>query len=256
LISLSADIVEKFYTFLWPLTRIGAVVMVAPLFATEAANARIRLMLALVITFMVYPLMDWPRLDPLSSAGFIALLNQIAIGIVMGMSLQVIVAALVVAGQAVSATMGLSMANLLDPTLGNVPLLSQFLMIMGSLIFLDLGGHLLVINSVIDSFKLLPIGQSLLGVEVIGKLIAWSSMMFLGGVLIALPVMVSMLLVNIGVGIMTRAAPSLNIFSVGFPALLIAGYIVVMVCIGSMGERIQWLWLQSFSRMHEILGMS
>lgn len=80
--------------------------------------------------------------------------------------------------------------------------------------------------------------------------------MFLGGVLIALPVMVSMLLVNIGVGIMTRAAPSLNIFSVGFPALLIAGYIVVMVCIGSMGERIQWLWLQSFSRMHEILGMS
>ena len=171
--------------------------MVAPLFATEAANARIRLMLALVITFMVYPLMDWPRLDPLSSAGFIALLNQIAIGIVMGMSLQVIVAALVVAGQAVSATMGLSMANLLDPTLGNVPLLSQFLMIMGSLIFLDLGGHLLVINSVIDSFKLLPIGQSLLGVEVIGKLIAWSSMMFLGGVLIALPVMVSMLLVNI-----------------------------------------------------------
>ena len=72
--------------------------MVAPLFATEAANARIRLMLALVITFMVYPLMDWPRLDPLSSAGFIALLNQIAIGIVMGMSLQVIVAALVVAG--------------------------------------------------------------------------------------------------------------------------------------------------------------
>ena len=146
-------------------------------------------------------------------------MNQIAIGIVMGMSLQVIVAALVVAGQAVSATMGLSMANLLDPTLGNVPLLSQFLMIMGSLIFLDLGGHLLVINSVIDSFKLLPIGQSLLGVEVIGKLIAWSSMMFLGGVLIALPVMVSMLLVNIGVGIMTRAAPSLNIFSVGFPAI-------------------------------------
>ena len=155
MLSLSADIIEKFYTFLWPLTRIGAVIMTAPLFATESANARIRLMLTLVVTYMVYPLLDWPRLDPLSASGLIALLNQVAIGIVMGVSLQIIVSAMVVAGQAVSATMGLSMANLMDPTLGNVPVLSQFLLIMGSLVFLDLGGHILVIQSVIDSFCLL-----------------------------------------------------------------------------------------------------
>jgi flagellar biosynthetic protein FliR len=80
-------------------------------------------------------------------------------------------------------------------------------------------------------------------------------MMFLGGVLIALPVMVSLLLVNIGVGIMTRAAPSLNIFSVGFPAMLAAGYIVLLVCVGSMSERIRWLWQQGFSHMREILGI-
>lgn len=80
--------------------------------------------------------------------------------------------------------------------------------------------------------------------------------MFLGGVLIALPVMASLLLVNIGVGIMTRAAPSLNIFSVGLPAMLVAGYILLMVCIGSMGGRIQWLWGLAFSRLREILGMS
>lgn len=255
MLSLSADIVEKFYTFLWPLTRIGALVMTAPLFATESANPRIRLMLALVVTYMVYPLLDWPRLDPLSAAGFAGLLNQIVIGIVMGMSLQVIVAALVVAGQAVSATMGLSMANLMDPTLGNVPVLSQFLLIMGSLVFLDLGGHILVIQSVIDSFTLLPIGGALVSTASIGKLMTWSSMMFLGGVLIALPVMVSLLLVNIGVGIMTRAAPSLNIFSVGFPAMLAAGYVILLVCVGSMSERIRWLWQQGFSHMRDILGM-
>jgi flagellar biosynthetic protein FliR len=255
MLSLSADIIEKFYTFLWPLTRIGAVIMTAPLFATESANARLRLMLTLVVTYMVYPLLDWPRLDPLSASGLIALLNQVAIGIVMGVSLQIIVSAMVVAGQAVSATMGLSMANLMDPTLGNVPVLSQFLLIMGSLVFLDLGGHILVIQSVIDSFTLLPIGSALISVETIGKLITWSSMMFLGGVLIALPVMVSLLLVNIGVGIMTRAAPSLNIFSVGFPAMLAAGYVILLVCVGSMSERIRWLWQQGFSHMRDILGM-
>lgn len=256
MISLTADIVEKFYTFLWPLTRISAALMTAPLFATEAGNARLRIMLALTLSFMVYPLLEWPRLNPLSPDGLLALLDQIVIGIVMGLSLQVIVAALVIAGQAISSTMGLSMANLMDPTLGSVPVLSQFMLIMGSLVFLDVGGHLMLINSVLDSFRLLPVGHSAVGIEAAGKLVAWSSMMFLGGVLIALPVMASLLLVNIGVGIMTRAAPSLNIFSVGLPAMLVAGYILLMVCIGSMGGRIQWLWGLAFSRLREILGMS
>ena len=106
MLTLSADIVEKFYAFLWPMTRISAALMTAPLFATEASNARVRFILALVITMLVYPLIEWPRLDPLSAPGLIALLNQVAIGIVMGLSLQIIVAAMVVAGQAISATMG------------------------------------------------------------------------------------------------------------------------------------------------------
>lgn len=255
MISLTADIVEKFYTFLWPLTRIGAALMTAPLFASEAGNARLRIMLALTVSFMVYPLLEWPRLDPLSPDGLLALLDQIATGIVMGLSLQIVVAALVIAGQAISSTMGLSMANLMDPTLGSVPVLSQFMLIMGSLVFLDFGGHLMLIGSLIDSFNLLPVGKSLFTTEGAGKMIAWSSMMFLGGVLIALPVMASLLLVNIGVGIMTRAAPSLNIFSVGLPAMLVAGYILLMICIGSMGGRIHWLWNLAFSRLREILGM-
>ena len=256
MVPLTADIVEKLYTFLWPLTRIGAALMTAPLFATEAGNARLRIMLSLALSFMVYSLLEWPRLNPLSPDGLLALLNQIAIGIVMGLSLQVVVASLVIAGQAISSTMGLSMANLMDPTLGNVPVLSQFMLIIGSLVFLGAGGHLMLIGSLIDSFTLLPVGKSLFAVEGSGRMLAWSSMMFLGGVLIALPVMASLLLVNIGVGIMTRAAPSLNIFSVGLPAMMVAGYILIVACIGSMGGRIQWLWDLAFSTLREILGMA
>lgn len=256
MIPLSADIVDRFYTFLWPLIRIAAALMTAPVLALEAANARVRLILALVLAWLVFPLVEWPRIDPLSAEGLLAIFNQIAIGILMGLALQIVVAAIMVGGQAISSTMGLSMANLMDHNFGNVPVLSQFLMVLGVLVFLALGGHLLLIQTLVESFRVLPVGQSLAGTEPIGRLIGWSTMMFLGAVLLALPVLVTLLLVNVGVGIITRAAPSLNIFSVGFPAMMLSGFVLLLVCMSSVGWRLQWLWLQGLDRMRYILGMS
>jgi flagellar biosynthetic protein FliR len=79
-------------------------------------------------------------------------------------------------------------------------------------------------------------------------------MIFLGGLLMALPVMVSLLFVNVGLGVVTRAAPSLNIFAVGFPAMVIAGFIVLMLSMDSVGGRIEWLWVQGFSTLRSFLG--
>lgn len=255
MIPLAADIVDKFYSFLWPLIRIAAALMTAPLLALEASNARIRLILAVTVTWLVYPLVEWPAIDPLSAQGLLAIFNQIGIGVLMGLTLQVVVAAILVGGQAISSTMGLSMANLMDHNFGNVPVLSQFLMILGMLVFLALGGHLLLLQSLVESFRVLPVGQSLSGTEPIGRLLAWSAMMFLGAVLLALPVLVTLLLVNVGVGIITRAAPSLNIFSVGFPAMMLSGFVLLLVCMSSVGHRLQWLWLQGLDRMRFVLGL-
>ena len=251
---LAADIVERFYTFLWPMLRISALLMSAPIFSLRALNVRMRVLLAAALTWMVYPLYTWPALDPVSGAGMVEVFNQISIGLIMGLSLQVITAAIVLAGQSVSTAMGLSMASLMDPNLGNVPVISQFMLIFSTLIFVGLGGHAMLLSLVIDSFTSMPIGKGLLTAGAWAQFVKWSSMIFLGAVLLALPVMVTMLFINIGIGVVTRAAPSLNIFSLGLPVMIVAGFFILVVALPSMGARIEWLWLQGFVEVRGQLG--
>jgi flagellar biosynthetic protein FliR len=253
---LAADIVGRFYTFLWPMLRISALLMAAPLFSLDALSIRVRIMLALVVTFLVYPLTDWPVIDPISANGLVQIVNQLFIGAMMGLMLQVAVGAIALAGQTIAASMGLSMASMVDPNIGNVPVISQFLVIMSTLIFLGFGGHVIMISMIVDSFTSVPIGTFILTQATFGKVVAWSGMMFLGGVLIALPVMVSLLFINIGLGIVTRAAPSLNIFSVGFPASIAAGLLILIFSLDSIGGRMQWLWMQAFSHAKDLVGLT
>ena len=252
---LTADIVERFYTFLWPMLRISALMVTAPLFTNNAFNLRLRILLALVLTWLVYPLHSWPRVDPSSAAGLAEVFNQIAIGASMGLILQIVVAALVVAGQTIAAAMGLSMANMLDPNVGNVPVLSQLLLVLAMLVFVGFGGHAILLGLVSESFYSWPIGTTVLSQDLYGRLIQWSSMMFLGAVLLALPVMVSLLFINVGLGVVTRAAPSLNIFAVGFPAMIIAGFLILIISMESIGGRIEWLWLQGFDVVRDVTGV-
>jgi flagellar biosynthetic protein FliR len=252
---LAADIVERFYLFLWPMLRISALMITAPIFSLKAFNLRLRILMALVLAWLVYPLHRWPLLDPTTAPGLIEVFNQIMIGSVMGLILQVVVAAFVVGGQSIAAAMGLSMANMLDPNMGNVPVISQLMIIMSTLIFVGFGGHAIMLGLISESFNTLPIGTSMLNQNVYGQVLKWSSMMFLGAVLLALPIMVSLLFINIGLGVVTRAAPSLNIFAVGFPAMIIAGFLIVIISMGSIGARMEWLWVQGFNVVRDVMGV-
>jgi len=151
--------------------------------------------------------------------------------------------------------MGLSMANMIDPNVGNVPVLAQLLLVMSTLIFVGVGGHALLMGLILDSFNVLPIGETLLDQNHWGRLVTWSGMMFAGAVLLALPVMVSMLFINVGLGVVTKAAPSLNIFAVGFPAMLLAGLLILILSMDSIGGRIQWLWLEAFTVLRDWAGV-
>ncbi|MCT2529360.1 flagellar biosynthetic protein FliR [SAR92 clade bacterium H921] len=253
---LVADIVQRFYMLLWPMIRISAFLLSAPFFSLRAVSVRIRVLLAAVLTWMIYPLIDWPSIDPISAIGLREVFTQVFIGILMGLILQVVNAALVVGGQAISASMGLAMANMVDPNMGNVPVISQFLIICSTLIFLGLGGHVLVITLLLETFNLLPIGEMINIQPLIALVIEWSSMIFLGAVLIGLPIMVSLLFINIGLGVITRAAPALNIFAVGFPAMILAGIILLSMSMSSIGFRIQWLWRQAFDIVTQAMGAS
>lgn len=252
---LAADIVNRFYGFMWPMLRISALLLTAPLFSISAVPRRIRVLIALTLTWFIYPLVEWPAVDPVSAVGVLEIVNQIFIGCLMGLVLQVVVAAVVVAGQTISNSIGISMATLIDPSLGNVPVLSQFLLIMAILIFVGTGGHLLLLGILLKSFTSVPVGHSMLDQETWGRLIAWSSMIFTGALLISLPVMAALLLLNAGLGVVTRAAPSLNIFAVGFPAMMLAGFAVTVLSMESIGLRLQWLWVQGFTTLTDLLGV-
>jgi|TARA_B110000879_G_scaffold211984_1_gene306414 flagellar biosynthetic protein FliR len=253
---LVSEVVQRFYTLLWPMIRVSAFLLASPFFSLKAVNVRLRVLLAALLTLMIYPLVDWPIINPYSAAGLREIFNQVLIGTVMGMLLQIVNAALVVGGQAVSTSMGLGMANMIDPNMGNVPVISQFFIICSTLIFMGMGGHILVLSLILESFKSLPIGQMLAPDMLMAVLLQWSSMMFLGALLLALPIMVSLLFINIGVGVITRAAPALNIFAVGFPAMILAGMVLLATSMTSIGFRIQWLWRESFEVVGQALGVT
>ena len=227
---LASEIVERFYMFLWPMLRISALLVTAPLFSLDALTLPIRIMLALVVTILIYPLVNWPVIDPVTANGILHIVNQLFIGAMMGLMLQVATGALTVAGQTISSSMGLSMATLIDPNVGNVPVIAQFIVIASTLVFLGFGGHIIMISMVLDSFTAVPIGQSILGQVAFGKVVAWSSMI-------------------------TRAAPSLNIFSVGIPASIIAGFFVLILAMDGIVGRIQWLWMQAFNHARDLVGL-
>jgi flagellar biosynthetic protein FliR len=252
---LAANLVEQFYSLIWPLLRISAFLTFASIYSIRAVNLRVRITLALVLTiFLVLQLrLDLPKIDPLTVEGLREIFNQLFIGFTMALIMQLATASVVVAGQAVSNSMGLSIATMIDPTLGNVPLTSQFFTILGTLIFVSTGGDLIVFGILLDSFQYFPIGKTLFSQDLMGKMISWSSIVFVGSVLVSLPVMITLLFVNVGLGFVTRAAPSLNIFSVGFPAMMFTGFLVLWLAIPSILSRIDWLWIQTFNEMRAIM---
>jgi len=208
------------------------------------------------LAFFVSQQIEIPKIDPVTADGLMEIFRQILIGLTMGLVSQVASAAMVVAGQAVSGSMGLSIANMMDPNMGNVPVISQFFNILGTLVFLGMGGHLIVFGLVLESFQLIPIGQSFFSQDMLGKMINWSAMMFLGALLIGLPVMMTLLFINVGLGFVARAAPSLNIFTVGFPALILTGFVILIFSMGNNVARIQWVWTQAFMVLRSFLGAS
>lgn len=248
-------VTERMATFAWPLTRISALVLAAPVLSQGAVNLRIRIALVLVLTWLVWPLVEWPVTDPLSAQGMVWLFQEAGIGVLMGLSLQFVLAAMVVGGQAMSATLGLAMANMVDPNMGQVPIISQVLVIMGTLIFVGLDGHTMALGLVLESFRTLPVAQTWDVMSAIKALMAWSSIMFVGGLLLALPILVTLLFINVGLGVVTRAAPSLNIFAVGFPVMLLVGLLLFWVTLTTAGARIQWLWMRGITEIQQFAGV-
>lgn len=218
-------------TLLWPFMRIGAMFAAAPVFSARSVPVRIRILLALFISWILIPVIpEPPAVELISGEALIISLSQVVIGVAMGFILQMVFAAFIIAGQSIAAAMGLGFASIIDPQNGmQVPVVSQMFLIMATLIFLALNGHLIFIEVLASSFKSLPVGPFTPSSDGIWRLVIWGSDMFAGGVLISLPAVAALLLVNLAFGVTSRAAPQLNIFAVGFPVMILVGMVFLIL---------------------------
>jgi flagellar biosynthetic protein FliR len=220
----------------WPFFRIAGVIMVAPVFGARLVPMRVRLALAVAATVVVAPLVPVTQPFDLTLASGFTVLQEVLIGVAIGFCLQMIFDALIIAGQTIAMSMGLGLATMVDPQRGiSVPVISQFFVILGLLIFLSLGGHLATVQLLSDSFTVLPIGQGI-GAEGAWTIAAWGSQMFAGALRIALPAATALLIANIAFGVMSRAAPTLNLFAVGLPAGLLIGFLLLLLNIGHLSS--------------------
>ena len=220
----------------WPFIRIGAFVMVMPVIGGSFVPQRVRLILAVVLTLVIAPaLPNLPSLDVLSLAGMLLMFQEIAIGAAMGFVVQLIFDAIALGGQVISMSMGLGFAVFVDRERGvNVPVLGQLFLMLGMLIFLSLDGHLVLIRMLADSFRTLPMNSGGLSQVALSSVIAWSAQLFVVAMNIALPAITALVVVNLSFGVMSRAAPTLNLFAVGFPVAMLLGFVVIFLSMESL----------------------
>lgn len=238
----------------WPFVRIGACLMVAPVFGARFVPARLRVVLAGAITVPIVPLLPVaPDVALLSVAGALVTVQQLLIGVALGFALQLVFDALTLAGQLLANGMGLGFAFNLDPLRGvSTPALGQLYVVLGTLTFLALDGHLALISTLVDSFKGLPVSESGLDPARLRALADWGSELFSGALRIALPGVTALLVINLAFGVMSRAAPALNLFAVGLPVTLIFGLSIVTFGMPAIGTAFTGLLNEAFSFMRAL----
>ncbi len=244
----AADLTSWLATLLWPFMRISAMFAAAPIFSARSIPVRIRVLFAMLIAMVLAPVIpEPPVVELISGEAFIISIHQVLIGVGMGFILQMVFAAFIIAGQSIAMAMGLGFASMIDPQNGmQVPVISQAFLIMVTLVFLALNGHLIFIEVLAKSFHSLPVGMMVPSRDGLWQIVTWGTNMFAGGILIALPAVAALLLVNLAFGVTTRAAPQLNIFAVGFPVMIMVGLSFIILTLPTLTSHLESLLAQAF----------
>ncbi len=233
----SAQLDAWLTALIWPLTRVLAVLAAAPVLGQTRIPARVRIGLAIGIVLALMPVLPAPpAIAPTSAAGMLVLATQIVIGLAIGFVVRLAFSAVEMAGDLIGMQMGLGFAMFYDP--GNVqhtPILGQFMVLLATLSFVAINGHLMIIAALADSFRSLPIAVAPPGTSFFGALSRHGAIVFVAGLQLALPLIVAMLVANLALGVLTRAAPQLNIFAVGFPLTIAIGFGALLLTLPYFG---------------------
>ncbi|MGZ3182382.1 MAG: flagellar biosynthetic protein FliR [Telluria sp.] len=230
--------------FLWPLTRILGLITAAPVFGNASVPVSVKVMLGVLLAVVIAPVVPaGPAADPTSWAGLLILAQQLIIGLAMGFAMRIVFAAVEFAGEIASLTMGLGFASFFDPqTQGRSSGISQFLALVVTMAFLASNAHLALLAALAESFETMPVAAAPLASGGPAELVRWGGAIFSSGLQLSLPIVAALLVTNIALGILTRAAPQLNLFGIGFPISLGVGFLVISLALPYLNGPVQALF--------------
>jgi len=240
---------------MFPLVRILGVISSAPLYGNRGVSMRVRVAIGLGISIAVLPaLPPMPPVPPGSGLGLAIMVQQFLIGAGMAVMMRIVFATVDVAGELIGLQMGLSFAAFFDPDSGGrTAVVAEFMGLVTSLLFLALNGHLLIVDVLVRSFEWLPVSATPLHGDGWMLAVRFGATLFSAGLLLAMPILATLLVANIAMGVLTRAAPQLNLFAIGFPITLGAGFIVLMLSMEAFAPTMQYLFNMGFESVGELM---
>ncbi len=229
----------QLWIFLVAMVRPGAAFLAAPVFGAQNVPVQVRLIVSLAVGIPALQQVpfDLPAGGIASIAGFVLVAGEVIAGLALGFAVQLGYSAAMMAGEVIGNSMGLGFAHMVDPSSGaSSPALGQLLSILGTFLFLAVNGHLALAAVVVDSYHSLPPGQAWLGQGSLNEVVMFGGDMFAAGMAIALPVGFALILVQVVMAMLARSAPAMNLFSVGLPATILAGVILMAIAAPIMGD--------------------
>lgn len=233
---------ERLAAFFLLTVRLSAMFVAAPFFSASALTVPMRVAFAMCFAIAAVSNINVPSFDLFSLKGAMLIGQEIIIGVAIGLTVQLAFAAVAMAGEQIAASMGLGFASMVDPQTGaQSPVLTQFMSVMLLLIFLVVEGHHVLLRHVIASYSVLPVGGDFLDPKMFLDLVRAAGLLFSAAFVIGLPLIAALFFVNVVVGLLTRVAPQMNIFSVGFPLTIFIGFVLLAIALPSMSRSIATL---------------
>lgn len=240
--------------YFWPLLRVMALIMTAPILSEKSIPKRVKIGLGMLITFVIAPTLPPVNIPIFSPQAVWLALQQVLIGVAIGFTMQLAFAAIRTAGELIGLQMGLSFATFFDPGSHlNMPVLARVIDMLAMLLFLTFNGHLWLISMLVDTFHTLPIGGNPVNSNAFLALTRAAGLIFINGLMLALPVITLLLTVNLSLGLLNRMAPQLSVFVIGFPITLTVGLILMGLLMPLIAPFCEHLFNEIFNLLSDIV---
>lgn len=250
-------IIQYLADLLLPFMRISGMFAAMIGLSAKSIPGPVRALLTLFLTLMIMPMIPPAPVKELLSVGtFLLVIQQLLMGIAIGFISMMVLNTFVLAGQIVAMQTGLGFASIVDPVNGiNVPAVGQFYLILATLLFWAFDGHLAMIRMIVMSFDAFPIGAGWWDPHKYLAIAHWGSWMFISAVTLSLAPIVSLLIINLSFGVMTKAAPQLNVFTIGFSIAQITGLIIIWIILGNFADHFAEQWQRATQFMCQLLAI-